>query len=105
MVPDFDKLMVWCRTESIPADTRDAVAAHPKVMEFILAQIESLSGGFAKYERIKKNHDSREGVHDRERGADTDDEGQAQSDRVEIQALDRRDVSRVRHRMSEPATA
>ena len=54
MVPDFDKLMVWCRAESIPADTRDAVASHPKVTAFILAQIEDLSGGFAKYERIKK---------------------------------------------------
>ena len=54
VVPDFDKLMVWCRAESIPADSREVVAAHPKVMEFILAQIEDLSGGFAKYERVKK---------------------------------------------------
>ena len=54
VVPDFDKLMVWCRAESIPADSHEVVASHPKVMEFILAQIEDLSGGFANYERIKK---------------------------------------------------
>ena len=54
VVPDFDKLMAWCRAESVPADTRDNMASHPKVMELILAQIEDLSGGFAKYERIKK---------------------------------------------------
>ena len=54
VVPDFDKLLIWCREKSVPADTRDNMASHPKVMEFILAQIEDLSGGFAKYERIKK---------------------------------------------------
>lgn len=54
VVPDFDKLVAWCRVESIPTDDRDAMAAHPRVMELILGQIESLSEGFAPYERIKK---------------------------------------------------
>jgi long-chain acyl-CoA synthetase len=54
VVPDFDKLLIWCREKSVPTDTRDDMTSHPKVMEFILAQIEDLSGGFANYERIKK---------------------------------------------------
>ena len=54
VVPDFEKLTVWCARQSITAESADAMAAHPRVTEFILAEIESLSGGFAQYERIKK---------------------------------------------------
>ena len=54
VVPDFEKLTVWCRTQSIAAESPDDMAAHPKVTEFILEEIESLSGAFAQYERIKK---------------------------------------------------
>ena len=54
VVPDFEKLTVWCAGQSITTESPDAMAAHPKVTEFILAEIESLSGGFAHYERIKK---------------------------------------------------
>jgi long-chain acyl-CoA synthetase len=54
VVPDFDKLLVWCQTNSVPTESRDAMTAHPKVAEFILAQIENLSTGFATYERVKK---------------------------------------------------
>jgi long-chain acyl-CoA synthetase len=54
VVPDYDKLVAWCRTQSIPTDERDELATHPKVTEFLLAQIEDLSIGFAPYERIKK---------------------------------------------------
>ena len=54
IVPDFEKLTVWCARQSITAESPDAMAAHPRVTEFILAEIESLSGGFATYERIKK---------------------------------------------------
>ncbi len=54
VVPDFEKLTVWCARHSIAADSPDAMAAHPRVTEFILAEIESLSSGFAQYERIKK---------------------------------------------------
>jgi len=54
VVPDFEKLTAWCARHSIAADSPDAMAAHPRVTEFILAEIESLSSGFAQYERIKK---------------------------------------------------
>ena len=54
VVPDFEKLTVWCARQSITAESPDTMAAHPRVTEFILAEIESLSGGFAQYERIKK---------------------------------------------------
>ena len=54
VVPDFEKLNLWCRTQSIAAESPDDMAAHPKVTEFILEEIESLSSAFAQYERIKK---------------------------------------------------
>ncbi len=54
VVPDFDKLAAWCQTNAVPTESRDAMTAHPKVVEFILAQIGTLSSGFANYERIKK---------------------------------------------------
>jgi len=54
VVPDFEKLSAWCESESIDAANAADVASHPKVTAFILTQIDSLSGDFAPYERIKK---------------------------------------------------
>ncbi len=54
VVPDFEKLKAWCVSESIPTGNADELARHPRVTAFMLAQIDSLSGGFAPYERIKR---------------------------------------------------
>jgi long-chain acyl-CoA synthetase len=54
VVPDFEKLIVWCRERSIPAETPEKIATNPQVEEFIMEQVESMSGDFASYERIKK---------------------------------------------------
>jgi long-chain acyl-CoA synthetase len=54
VVPDFEKLTVWCRKRSIPAESPEKIARNPRVVELILEQIESMSGDFASYERIKK---------------------------------------------------
>lgn len=53
IVPDFEKLSVWCEERSLPSDDREKMAEHPDVREFILEQIESMSDDFAQYERIK----------------------------------------------------
>lgn len=54
VVPDFDKLLVWCQMNSVPTESRDVMTTNPKVTEFILGQIAELSAGLANYERIKK---------------------------------------------------
>ena len=54
VVPDFEKLGMWCKSESIGVSTNEEIVNHPKVAELISAQIESLSEDFAQYERIKK---------------------------------------------------
>ena len=54
VVPDFEKLTAWCRENSIPAESPETIVENPRVVEFILQQVESMSGDFASYERIKK---------------------------------------------------
>lgn len=54
VVPNFDKLVVWCRMNAVPADSREEMASHPKVEEFVLGQIQEMTGDFASYEKIKK---------------------------------------------------
>ena len=54
VVPNFEKLQMWCRVQSIDAETNEQMAANPKVSEFILTEIDGMSDGFAQYERIKK---------------------------------------------------
>ena len=54
VVPDFDKLLIWCKSESIVVDSPEEMAAHPRIAAFILSQIDALSDVFAQYERIKR---------------------------------------------------
>jgi long-chain acyl-CoA synthetase len=54
IVPDFEKLIAWCREQAIPVDSRQAMAGHPKVQAFIMEQVETVNGEFAQYERIKR---------------------------------------------------
>jgi long-chain acyl-CoA synthetase len=54
VVPDFEKLTAWCREHSIPAESPETIVENPRVVGFILEQVESMSGDFASYERIKK---------------------------------------------------
>jgi long-chain acyl-CoA synthetase len=54
IVPDFEKLVSWCREQAIPADSRQAMAGNPKVQAFIMEQVETVNSEFAQYERIKR---------------------------------------------------
>jgi long-chain acyl-CoA synthetase len=54
IVPDFDKLRVWCREQSIPSDSAESMAANPKVREFIMGQVETVNEEFSPPERVKR---------------------------------------------------
>jgi long-chain acyl-CoA synthetase len=54
IVPDFERLVPWCRDQAIPVSSREAMAGHPKVHAFIMEQVEAVNGEFAQYERIKR---------------------------------------------------
>jgi long-chain acyl-CoA synthetase len=54
VVPNFEKLAVWCREQSIPAESREQMAANPRVRAFIMEQVEKVNSEFSQYERVKK---------------------------------------------------
>jgi long-chain acyl-CoA synthetase len=54
VLPNFEKLTLWCRESSIPAESRAQMAAHPRVLALIMEQVESVNREFAQYERVKK---------------------------------------------------
>jgi long-chain acyl-CoA synthetase len=54
VVPNFEKVALWCREQSIPAESREQIVAHPRVRELIMEQVEKVNSEFAQYERVKK---------------------------------------------------
>ncbi len=54
VVPNFEKLTLWCRERSIPAESREQMARNPRVYELIMEQVEKVNSEFAQYERVKK---------------------------------------------------
>ncbi|HEY7697639.1 MAG TPA: long-chain fatty acid--CoA ligase, partial [Vicinamibacteria bacterium] len=54
ILPNFEKLQLWCRESSLPAETPAQMAAHPRVQAFIMEQVENVNREFAPYERVKK---------------------------------------------------
>ena len=54
ILPNFEKLALWCRESSVPAGSRGEMAAHPRVLALIMAQVENVNREFAQYERVKK---------------------------------------------------
>jgi long-chain acyl-CoA synthetase len=54
VVPNFEKVALWCRQRSIPAESREQMAAHPEVLALIMEQVEGVNAEFAQYERVKK---------------------------------------------------
>jgi long-chain acyl-CoA synthetase len=54
VVPNFEKLAVWCRESSVPAASREEMAAHPRVVAWIMEQVEAVNREFPQYERVKK---------------------------------------------------
>ncbi len=54
VVPNFKKLTLWCREQSIPAQSREQMTSHPRVRALIMEQVEKVNEEFAQYERVKK---------------------------------------------------
>jgi long-chain acyl-CoA synthetase len=54
VVPNFEKLTLWCREQSIPAESREQMTAHPRVRALIMEQVEKVNEEFAQYEQVKK---------------------------------------------------
>jgi long-chain acyl-CoA synthetase len=54
IVPNFEKLAVWCREQSIPAESREQMTQNPRVQALIMEQVERANSEFAQYERVKK---------------------------------------------------
>jgi long-chain acyl-CoA synthetase len=54
VVPNFEKLAAWCRESSVPAASREEMAAHPRVVAWIMEQVEAVNREFPQYERVKK---------------------------------------------------
>ncbi len=54
ILPNFEKLALWCRESSLPAESREQMAAHPRVRAFLMEQVERVNLEFAQYERVKK---------------------------------------------------
>ncbi len=54
ILPNFEKLTIWCRESSLPAEGRAQMAAHPRVVALIMGEVEKVNLEFAQYERVKK---------------------------------------------------
>ena len=54
VVPDFEKLVPWCKEQSIDASDRDSMSSHPDVIAFIEKQVQSMTSHLAQFEKIKK---------------------------------------------------
>lgn len=54
ILPNFEKLVAWCREQSISAGSREEMAAHPRVYALLMEQVERVNSEFAQYERVKK---------------------------------------------------
>ncbi|HEY7818743.1 MAG TPA: long-chain fatty acid--CoA ligase, partial [Vicinamibacteria bacterium] len=54
VIPNFEKLLAWCREQAIPASSREDVASNPRVYALLMEQVERVNSEFAQYERVKK---------------------------------------------------
>jgi long-chain acyl-CoA synthetase len=54
VVPDFDRLQDWSRSNGVKTFNRQEAIHDPKVIEFIQAEIDSMTPHLAHFEKIKK---------------------------------------------------
>ncbi len=54
LVPVFDKLKSWAKSNDIPADNDVTLAAHPDVQKLFKAEIDRCAPDLADYEKIKR---------------------------------------------------
>lgn len=54
IVPDKAQLLRWAAENSIPTENYDAMVGDPRVVEFMMGQINGIQEGIAEYEKIKR---------------------------------------------------
>lgn len=54
VVPNFSQLIRWAESKGIRYDEKASLVADPKVVEFIMSQINEVQKGVAEYEKIKR---------------------------------------------------
>ncbi len=54
IVPDKAQLLRWAEENSIPTGDYDALVGNPRVVEFMMEQINGIQEGIAEYEKIKR---------------------------------------------------
>lgn len=54
IMPDWEALTDWCKKHGIPADSREAMIQHPKVLEKYQEEVDKVNKNLAKYEQIKQ---------------------------------------------------
>jgi len=54
IVPDFERLEEWTRSQGIPSFNRQELVRDPRVIDFMQQQVEGMTSNLAQFERIKK---------------------------------------------------
>lgn len=54
IVPDWEQIASYAQLKGIKASSRGDLCKHPRILDLFERQIESLTPGLAKYERVKK---------------------------------------------------
>jgi long-chain acyl-CoA synthetase len=54
VVPDFEKLEAYARTQGIAAADRSELVRNPKIVEFLLGEVDRATPGLSSYEKVKK---------------------------------------------------
>ena len=53
-MPNFEKLEDWAKVPRIPSAARSELVRNPKIVSFVLAEIDKVTAQLSSYERIKK---------------------------------------------------
>src|SRR5579871_2739541 len=54
LVPDFERLREWARSQEVPAGDREALLAHPEVQKLYKGEIARTTPGLADYEKVRQ---------------------------------------------------
>jgi long-chain acyl-CoA synthetase len=54
VVPEFEKLEAYARTQNIPFTDREELVREPRIMDFMKAEVDRATPLLASYERVKK---------------------------------------------------
>ena len=89
---DHENVEKFAQDQSIPFSNYMSLCRRPEIQELIEAEIDKVNAKFARVEQVTQVPPDRAEAHRRGRGADPDDEAQAQAGEREIPRPDRVDV-------------